>query len=510
MKTFSGTDISVEKLLGVVVRYFSLSKSEFVTTFLGLIDLNGGKADDLLDGLERLIKVFDLNMGKLVAIGSDNSPTMIGVNKGLYKKIKEKYDLKNLILIRCVCHSLQLAVCSAADKHFPPALNFLVKETHNWFAYSTVRQKLYSKIYKTINSDSSTPKIPMVAPTRWLSIEKAVKIILEMWLELKTHFNVVNEKSFESLQLKIMYNDTQNLVYITYLASVLAEVQKVNLAFEARNADQTKLFNDLFRLLQNLTNKIIVPVEDFDYMKDDIDPVLNVHCYLGYSFEKTCCDNNIVESDKAVIKQKLINFTKALIYEIRAKLPSNFKILKQISLFSVDNIFSSKIEDILKFIKEFINDQNEIEEFENCISNLKLCNWNKRERTELFWIEVHNFKNSVNENPFIKLSTFVLDLLTLPYSNAEVERVFSVMNLVKSKIRNKINLNSVNSIIHIKYGLKMKNECCNTYKIPPIVCSKINSNETYKKSKFYLETVLWPDVINETEHCNILFENEQF
>ncbi|KAI8117631.1 Zinc finger protein 862 [Lucilia cuprina] len=148
-----GTDISVEKLLGVVIRYYSSSKKQFVTTFLGLIDLVEGNADALLEGLERLINNMDLDFKKLVAIGTDIASVMTGINNGLYKKIKTKYELNNLILIRCVCHSLQLAVCSATDKYFPNNLEFLIRETYNWFSHSTVRQKTYVKIFKLLNGD---------------------------------------------------------------------------------------------------------------------------------------------------------------------------------------------------------------------------------------------------------------------------------------------------------------------------------------------------------------------
>lgn len=144
-----------------------------------------------------------------------------------------------------------------------------------------------------------------------------------------------------------MYNDPKNFLYITYLASILAEVQKVNVAFESQNADHTKLFEDLYRLLQSLTNKIIIPTEDFDYFEGDVDSILNEYCYLGYSFEEACRESNIEISEKELIRKQLIVFTKSLIYEIRAKLPTNITILKKISLFSVRNIFANTTKDIM-------------------------------------------------------------------------------------------------------------------------------------------------------------------
>ncbi|XP_046808267.1 uncharacterized protein LOC124420167 [Lucilia cuprina] len=85
-----GTDIPVEKLLDVVIRYYSRDKEQFITTFLGLIDLEGGKADDLLKGLERLTILFKLDLTKLLAIGTDNAAIMVlteKLKKNIIKKI---------------------------------------------------------------------------------------------------------------------------------------------------------------------------------------------------------------------------------------------------------------------------------------------------------------------------------------------------------------------------------------------------------------------------------------
>lgn len=131
--------------------------------------------------------------------------------------------------------------------------------------------------------------------------------------------------------------------------------------------------------------------------------------------------------------------------------------------------------------------------------NIKLHKWKNIENIE------HNFKNSIGENPFIDLSRFVLRILSLPYSNDEVERTFSLMNLFKSKIRNRLSLNSTFALLHIKYGLKFKNACSSNFKLPSNVCNKINSNETYKRSKFFIKTVLWP---NECDDEFDFFEDE--
>lgn len=65
---------------------------------------------------------------------------------------------------------------------------------------------------------------------------------------------------------------------------------------------------------------------------------------------------------------------------------------------------------------------------ENYINNIKLYQWQNEDNTELFRIEVHNFKNSLNLNPFIKLSTFIINSFNLPCSKEEVERAINERN----------------------------------------------------------------------------------
>jgi hypothetical protein len=48
-------------------------------------------------------------------------------------------------------------------------------------------------------------------------------------------------------------------------------------------------------------------------------------------------------------------------------------------------------------------------------------------------------------------------MLTLPISNAVVERAFSIMNLTKTKLRNKMQTEMLNSLLTIKINLYVDN-----------------------------------------------------
>lgn len=99
-----------------------------------------------------------------------------------------------MILIKCVCHSLQLATSHVCSETIPRHLDFLISETYNWFSKSTLRQQAYKDLYKCLNDNHDPLKIVQACNTCWLSIESAVVRIVDQWLELKVHFQVSRTK----------------------------------------------------------------------------------------------------------------------------------------------------------------------------------------------------------------------------------------------------------------------------------------------------------------------------
>ena len=52
-------------------------------------------------------------------------------------------------------------------------------------------------------------------------------------------------------------------------------------------------------------------------------------------------------------------------------------------------------------------------------------------------------------NPFNAFFECAKSALILPHSNADIERMFSAMNYIKSKLRNKMKLPLLNSVLYI-------------------------------------------------------------
>lgn len=65
-------------------------------------------------------------------------------------------------------------------------------------------------------------------------------------------------------------------------------------------------------------------------------------------------------------------------------------------------------------------------------------------------------KNSLNEPMFSNLMVIVKVILILPHSSASVEREFSQLTLNKTKIRSRLNIDTISAILLIKDSLRLQ------------------------------------------------------
>lgn len=94
-----------------------------------------------------------------------------------------------------------------------------------------------------------------------------------------------------------------------------------------------------------------------------------------------------------------------------------------------------------------------------------------------FWAEVRKYRDAANINPFSDICDLALAVLSLPHSNADVKRVFSQMNTVKSKPRNRMSLTTLNAILRVRYGPVGKP--CYNHNLPESVLEVIGSTAAY-------------------------------
>ncbi|MGH0116548.1 UNVERIFIED_CONTAM: hypothetical protein FKN15_014748 [Acipenser sinensis] len=160
------TDISTIKQLCVVSRYSSKPLQKTLSAFLGLLTLEGGTAEAISEDLVSFLNEIGLHFEKCIGIGTDGCNVMVGKNKSIYTKLWEKNE--SLVLLKCICHSIQLCASKAMEM-LPRNVGIFVSQSYIWFSYSTPQRQKYAEIFRLINNGDQPLKLMQLSNTRWLS-----------------------------------------------------------------------------------------------------------------------------------------------------------------------------------------------------------------------------------------------------------------------------------------------------------------------------------------------------
>lgn len=320
-------------------------------------------------------------------------------------------------------------------------------------------------------------KIVRVSSTRWLSIEVAVSRILDQWNDLRDHFRLVgsNDHCYKAKTLYNMFKDKNNLLYFTFLKPILGEAQHINQMFQSNSADRTKLLNSLIYLIESLAKKVVTPACKEDLLTANIQSFLHPNPYLGYDFEEQVKKNKPSSEAEKVVRSVCINFIVELVSQLQQRLPSNITILKQSSFIAPDTCFNTVKPSIIPLAKSMYYPEENLGKLESQWNNLSLIKLTNITTTADLWAEINLYTDGSGLNPFKELANFAKTILVLPWSNAEIERWFSQMSIIKNAHRNRMSTFMANAILTIKAGLKRKGECCDTYNLPQHILKQIGN-----------------------------------
>lgn len=88
--------------------------------------------------------------------------------------------------MKCICHSLHLCA-SESCKSLPRKCEDLARDIYNFFKTSAKRCAQFKEFQEFFNTEPH--KILKPSQTRWLSLERVVRRIIEQWDALKLFFD---------------------------------------------------------------------------------------------------------------------------------------------------------------------------------------------------------------------------------------------------------------------------------------------------------------------------------
>ena len=264
-------------------------------------------------------------------------------------------------------------------------------------------------------------------------------------------------------------------MYLLFMQHVLHLLNKINVIFQSDHVNIT-----MYSELSTGYKSILAMYLSNDYVKATpaklIEPslaerFLPLHkVYLGPKATILLLKPEIAQDKPQLMMtiERCQQFLVKLCEEMKARLPLENNALEgSLTFLKPDVALTSDIPTLIPYVEKFPHTYTELDaaKIEEEWQLFKLCPNVQALQDEVltcegFWSKIANLNDSSGNLKFSALASFAKTLLSLPISNASVERIFSAMNLIKVNRRNRISSQTLANLIMTKEFVAESGSCC--------------------------------------------------
>lgn len=464
------TDISSIKHLCLVVRYAN-QQNKIEDHFFTLIPLLSSDATTLYNKIIAEFKKYEIPYKEnLIGFASDGANVMMGGQHSLMIMLKN--DIPSLFTMKCICHSFHLCASYACMK-IPNTVESLIRDIYNFFSSSPKRQLEFREFQKFCNI--KIHKMLHPAQTRWLSMHMAVSRILEQYEALRLYFTdaVANNDALASQSILEKLNEGVTKLFLQFLDFILPVFNNLNKDMQAESPRIHILYKNVCSALRTIYDCFLKrdyilrnSIEDIDF-KNPRNWMAIEDCYFGANVNNTIAHKQFSNAQLLFFRQRCLDFFVEACSQIAQRFPlknNNIQLLDFVDPVKIKQGNIQSISNVAILFPNFIQNDN-LQELDTRWRMLR----NLEEIQELpndldsFWQTIKKIKSGDGTETFCLLTKFVSHILCLPHSSANVERIFSLINLLKTKQRNTLNTDTIIGLLHCKDYLK--NDQCYNFEV---------------------------------------------
>ena len=461
------TDKSTSKQLAILTTYFDMESFQLKKYLLDMIEVDDGSAKGIYSALKQSFNELRVPMDNIIGYSSDTTNVMFGEHNSVSQLLKADYP--TVVTVKCSCHLIHLASSHAALT-LPKGLEDLCRDIFAHFHRSSKRQNVYQEFQQFFNVEPHQLLSP--GQTRWLLLEACVNRILEQYIALQHYFVLVtnedpthsNERILKSLDNKF------NLAYLEFLSHQLERFNNFNRLFQGERPLLHCLKDEVEGLIRSIASDFMkIPfVKAASPKKIDPTKVENQlplkEIYLGVAATATLHEiKENVPEDHVDVKNFYVNcrnFLIEIILQVQRRFDLDSEIYDVIQCISPKKAAARVPSSLAEVVKKL--------PYLDTILNVRKLDAEWREHAlddnlapslkwEEYWNRVKDAKVPSGEEKYPNLTMCVEVLASFPFSNAAVERIFSLLKRVKTDDRTRLKSASLVSLLQCKLGMKNGN-----------------------------------------------------
>lgn len=498
------TDKGCTKHLAVVVRFRDnhITRDELLT-LIPVVDCSAITMFSLIK--EFFIRHNIPYKDNLIGFAADGANVMTDGKQSVSKLFKD--EIPNLFVFKCICHSFALCASYACCK-IPNAVENLVKNIYRYFKYSTKKLGQFKEFQHFCNLKPHKMLHP--CQTRWLSLVACIKRTLEQWAALKLFFiSEVSENNNKDPALEILsaLKNIFNKMYLQFLDFILPYITDLNKEMQAEKPKIYTLYSRVESVYRSILEMFIkkeslelTPLESINYKNpDNLLPMEQIYFGGGVIATLTSMpDIPPAELDK--FRTSCVMFYQELLDQIKSRFNLRETSLQLMGAIDPESVMNSNVSSIIPLALEFKHVINE-NEFNNLDKEWRILPNIHLERQKLlkstlatntkvdfndFWQIVSHQENGMEQPMFPLIIKLVDHIATLPHSSANVERIFSIINLNKTKTRTRLSTSTLVGMIYTKSMIRNSN--CYDFKIDQSLVKNMTTNNMYPQNKELSDT----------------------
>ncbi len=453
----------------------------------------------IFEAIKDVLVKYGLEFSNLVSFASDTCNVMKGVRNGVSAKIRQEQP--KVLDIHCICHVVSLCVKSAV-KALPIKIDEILVDIYYHF-HNSVKSIASLKEYAEF-CDVEFKVILKHCDTRWLSLRRSINRAIEMWDPLLSYFTSHPEVE-KAGRVRTNYSnlsDPFNKLWMLFLHNTLIIFDTYNIYFQStKMATIHKLHSHSERLLKNVLTYFVKSsvirvkahnLTEIDY-SNPINQLSDEDVFIGD--DTTAFLLNSIENEGLSANnfyKHVRSFYEAFVNKLISKFDFKSQIFQSLKLLDSSECQNLSLSTFEGISETFAIDfdlgavKMEFREFavDGDISSHD-SDGNAYDAVS-FWLHVKSMKTVLGDMKYQHLSTLALNLLAIPASNADCERVFSLVRRIKTDFRASLLPETISSLIGVHFNSPF--QCCSQTDFPTSFLDKAKSctremNASYRINK---------------------------